>query len=435
MARNTERTVRALIESYFLTFPDEAAKLLEGMSGNDVVRLLEAQSVAAGGRVLQRLTPDLASEALALLQDDAFHSLARTLESVRFASLVARLDPETREGRLALLDPPEAKEIRELMSYDADTAGAVMDPRVTVFRSDVTVREALARLRQLRGRPIADVFVVDGEGRLIGALPLQSLAVAEPVAAIGTLSRRNPARVQATTSREEVVEVFERGIGTTVPVVDYDDRPVGVIRNDVLVAATQQEATADMQTMVGVSKDERALSPVRFAVRNRLPWLQINLATAFLASAVVGLFEGTIAKYTALAVLLPVVAGQSGNTGAQALAVTMRGLALREVRARHWLRIGLKELGVGAINGVAVAVVTALGVWIWSKSGGLALVIGLAMVMSMVIASVAGASVPMILKAMGQDPARSSSVILTTITDVMGFFSFLGLATLLGRLI
>jgi magnesium transporter len=187
--------------------------------------------------------------------------------------------------------------------------------------------------------------------------------------------------------------------------------------------------------MVGASKEERALSPVGFAVRRRLPWLQINLATAFLASAVVGLFEQTIAQFTALAVLLPVVAGQSGNTGAQALAVTLRGLALREIRLRHWVRVAGKELGAGALNGVAVALVTALGVYVWSGSNGLALVIGTAMVGSMVIASVAGASVPMVLTALRQDPAQASSVILTTVTDCMGFLSFLGLATVLKGLL
>ncbi len=435
MARNTQRTVRVLLERYFLNFPDEAARVLESLPVEEVVQIFETQPVVASARVLQRLTPDLAAEVLGLLSDDGFQGLVRTLESVRFASLLARLLPDRREARLALLEPAEAKEVRALMSYDADAAGAVMDPFIATFRSDATVRDALARLRTLRGRPIADVFLVDGDGRLVGAMPLQALAVADPAAKLDTLSLRSPARVQATSSREEVVEVFSRGIGTTVPVVDFDDRPVGIIRNDVLVAATQQEATADMQTMVGVSKDERALSSVSFAVRNRLPWLQINLATAFLASAVVGMFEGTIAKYTALAVLLPVVAGQSGNTGAQALAVTMRGLALREIRTKHWMRVALKEISVGAINGIAVAVVTSLGVWVWSRSTGLAMVIGIAMVMSMTIASISGASVPLVLKAMGQDPARSSSVILTTVTDVMGFFSFLGLATVLGQYI
>lgn len=186
----------------------------------------------------------------------------------------------------------------------------------------------------------------------------------------------------------------------------------------------------DLQAMVSVSRDERALSPVFFSVRKRLPWLNINLLTAFVAAAIVGLFEDVIAQITALAVLLPVVAGQSGNTGAQALAVTMRGLALREVHPNQWLRLVLKEMGAGAINGIAIAIVTAIGVYVWSGSLGLCGVIGVAMVMSMVVAGAAGAAIPIIISAVGQDPAQSSSIVLTTVTDVIGFLSFLGLAAL-----
>lgn len=189
------------------------------------------------------------------------------------------------------------------------------------------------------------------------------------------------------------------------------------------------------QTMVGASKEERALSKVSFAVRKRLPWLQINLGTAFLAAAVVGLCEGTIARFTALAVLLPVVAGRSGYTGAQALAVTMRGLAVREIRLRHWPRVSLKETHTALVNGLVVALTTALGVYLWSRSPGLALVIGLSMVISMVAAGLAGASIPVALTALGQDPAQSSSIILTTVTDVVGFLSFLGIATLLAGML
>lgn len=433
MPRNTDRTVNALIERYFGAYPDEAARVMERMPVRDVVQLLERQEQSGAGRVLQRLTPDVAADALAAMSTEAFVRLSQTLEPVRFASLMARVPEDKREGRLAVLEPSAAKEVRDLMSYDPETAGSVMDPRITTFRADTTVREALARLRALKGRPVADLFVVDGDGRLVGALPLQELAVADPAAVIETLKLRAPARVQATSSKEELVEVFARGIGTTVPVVDFDNRPLGVIRNDQLVAATEREATADLQTMTGASKDERALSPAGFAVRARHPWLQINLATAFLASAVVALFEDTIAKYTALAVLLPVVAGQSGNTGMQALAVTLRGLALREIRVRQWPKVALKELAAGAMNGVGVALVTALGVYLWSHSGGLALVIGISMVGSMIIASVAGASVPMVLTKLGLDPAQASSVVLTTVTDCGGFLSFLGLAALLQR--
>ena len=236
--------------------------------------------------------------------------------------------------------------------------------------------------------------------------------------------------VTAIAPREEVVDILERHRLTDLPVVDAEERLIGVVRYRNLVAAAEDEATVAIQTMVGVSKDERALSKVSFAVRKRLPWLHINLATAFLAAAVVGLFENTIAQYTALAILLPVVAGQSGNTGAQALAVTMRGLALREIRARQWPRVVFKEMSAGFWNGIAIAATTSLGVWIWSDSAGLAGIIGVSMILSMVIAGIFGAAIPLVLTAIGQDPAHSSSIVLSTITDVAGFFSFLGIATL-----
>jgi magnesium transporter len=241
--------------------------------------------------------------------------------------------------------------------------------------------------------------------------------------------------VDATAPRDEVVSELSRHRITSLPVVDFDRRVLGVLRQDELLSAAQAEAATDVVTMVGAGKDERALSPPLFAVRKRLPWLQVNLLTAFLAASVVGLFENTIATFTALAVLLPVVAGQSGNTGAQALAVTMRGLALREVRVRHWLRVAAKEIAAGFGNGVAVAATTSLAVYFWSQSIGLALVIGVSMVISMTLAGLSGAIIPMLLTSLRQDPAQSSSIILTTITDVVGFFSFLGIATLFSGLL
>jgi magnesium transporter len=277
--------------------------------------------------------------------------------------------------------------------------------------------------------------LVDENGILTGAVPLQEIVLARPNSRLGDLSAGVPASVHAMSTREEVVELLNQRRLTTLAVVDLQQRLLGVIRHDALVAAAQEEMSADIQTMVGVSKDERALSKPTFAVRKRLPWLQINLATAFLAASVVGIFEDTIARFTALAVLLPVVAGQSGNTGAQALAVTMRGLALREIRLHHWMRIALKEMSVAAINGVAVALTTAAAVYVWSQSVGLALVIMVSMIISMIAAGLSGAVIPMILTALGQDPAQSSSIILTTVTDVVGFFSFLGIATLLAGML
>jgi magnesium transporter len=243
------------------------------------------------------------------------------------------------------------------------------------------------------------------------------------------------AAVNAMDPRDEVVETVEKHRLTDLPVIDLDGRLIGLIQHGMLVQALQEEAAADIGAMVGVSPQERALSKPWFAVKKRLPWLQINLVTAFMAASVVGIFENTIAKFTALAVLLPVVAGQSGNAGAQALAVTMRGLALREVTSRQWLSVTTKEVGVGLLNGIAVALTCGLGVWVWSRSIGLVLVICASMVLAMVTAGFAGAVVPMALTRLGQDPAQSSSIVLTTITDIAGFFSFLGIATLLSGLL
>jgi len=229
--------------------------------------------------------------------------------------------------------------------------------------------------------------------------------------------------------REDVVAVLQQHPITELPVVNHDGRFVGVIRQAALMSAVEEETSLDIQTMVGASPDEKALSRPWFAVKKRLPWLQINLLTAFLAAAVVGMFESTIAKFTELALLLPVVAGQSGNAVAQALAVTMRGLVLREISLRHWPAMVWKECATGLVKGVAVALTCGIGVYFWSGSLGLVYIIAIAMVVSMVAAGLAGALVPILLRRFGQDPATASSIILTTVTDVVGFFSFLGIAT------
>ena len=424
------RMIRALVQDFIRLYPDEAAQEVERLPPDEAAGLFERQDPVRSAELLGRIPTGPAAEILAAMSEAAAPPVVAALEPVTAAALLARLDDEARQRQVALLDPALAKELTDLMSYPPDAAGGLMDPRVTTFRGQTTVREALARIRGLGTRRIQDVFLVDEEGRLTAAIGLQELALAEPGSRLESLAPADPIRVQAMAPREDVVVIAESGRVASVPVVDLSGRLLGVIRPGDLVAATQEQASADIQTMVGVSPDERALSRPSFAVRKRLPWLQINLATAFLAASVVGLFESTIAQFTALAVLLPVVAGQSGNTGAQALAVTMRGLALREVRVRHWARIGGKELVVGAVNGVAVAAVTALGVWLWSGSTGLAAVMGVAMVCSMIVAGVAGASVPMALTLLGQDPAAASSIILTTVTDVVGFLTFLGFATL-----
>lgn len=361
---------------------------------------------------------------------------AALLEAIPLAdpgrvALALRLMARTpRDALLGALPRRVADELREMMSYPSESAGALMDTRVAALRGTETVGDAL---RVLRARPDVDVaalYIVDQRGVLDAEVPTVALATASDATPLALIAR-DARSVDAFAGREEIVALFEGSRLPAVPVIDARGRLIGVIRHAAILGAAEAVASADLQAAFGASREETALSPVRFAVRQRLPWLEINLLTAFLAAFVVGLFEGTIAQVTALAVLLPVVAGQSGNSGMQALAVTMRGLALREVRLADWPRLVVKESGVGLLNGLAVAATTMIGVFLWSRSLGLVAVIGLSMTMAMVIAGVAGTCVPLVLRARGHDPAQSSSIVLTTVTDVCGFLSFLGLATLL----
>jgi magnesium transporter len=437
MATNlTEQATATMIGGFARLHPGEVARIIEDKPVEEAASVIESMAAWEAASVFQRLTPGTAAGVLARLGDETAVGYLLESETTRAAALLARLDEDHSQRLLSGMPAGRANEFRKLMSYPPDVAGFFMDPRVATFRPTATVGQALERLRDLGpARRIYAIHVVDEDGLLAGVVPLQQLALAPTASELRELTGERPPTVSALTTREEVVELFDQTKLASMPVVDFEGRLIGVIRLQQLVAAAEQEASADMQRMVGVSKDERALSKVSFAVQKRLPWLQINLATAFLAASVVGLFEETISRVTALAVLLPVVAGQSGNTGAQALAVTLRGLALREVTERHWPKLVAKEFLTGVFNGIAVALVTMLGVYVWSGSFGLCAVIGIAMVLAMAIAGVAGAAIPVLLSVLGQDPAQSSSIVLTTVTDVFGFFSFLGLATLFSAML
>lgn len=423
-----------LARTFLREFPDEATRRLDDLPVKEIARLIGAEPTGYAVPLLERLEPRLAALALEMLPDVARRELVNNMDPARVVSLLAWLDDTPRTALLAQLEPSRARELRLMSEYPPETAGRLMDPRAMGVKPGTTAQQALTRLRAGGTQRMADAFFTNEDGVLTGTVSLQRLALADPNTLVETLVQ--PAvSAQAIDPQDEVVEHFTKGRLTSLPVVDFEGRLIGVISYDTLALTAQEDVAADMLTMVGVDKQERALSPVAFAVRKRLPWLQINLATAFLAASVVGVFEDTIARFTALAVLLPVVAGQSGNTGAQALAVTMRGLAMREIRIGQWLSVVRKEASVALLNGIAVAITTAAAVWIWSRSIGLALVIGTSMVLSMIAAGVAGVLVPTGLTMIGQDPAQSSSIILTTVTDIVGFASFLGIATLLSGML
>ena len=412
-------------------YPEEAALAVSELPAEEGLAALTFQPPEIGAEIFALLNPDFAVGVTKLMDEEVFRAFFTRIDPIHAAVLLSRIDDDEQSARLRSLPKESANELREIMDYPSNSAGALMDSRVTIFRSGDTVSSALDQIRAQKDRRLTDLCLLDERGHLESVLSLREVAVAGPDELLGSLVRGEAHSAPATAQRDAVVELMEANKLASVPVVSFDGRLLGIIRYDTLVEVAQQDASESLQAMVGAGREERALSKPIFAIRKRLPWLQVNLATAFLAASVVALFEDTIARFTALAVFLPVVAGQSGNTGAQALAVTMRGLALREIRVRHWPRIAGKEGFVGLVNGVAIAATTAGIVYLWEGSVGIPIVLGLSMVFSMVMAGVAGAVIPVVLTSLRQDPAQSASIVLTTVTDVVGFMSFLGLATFL----
>ena len=432
---NPVTPIEALNQAFLLNFPKEAARKLETMMPQEAAKLLSDQSIYILLPVWKNLAPGLANNLLLQLPDAVAVKLLSSMEAGQCTTLLSRFEADRQEHYLALLNPGIAAELRELLEYPADSAGGLMDTDIIAFNENLTVEAALKQLRNQRKKELHHLYLLNDDMLLQSQVAIQKVALADGNDLLSSLSTPLVAVVSALDPKSEVTEKLEKFKIDMLPVIDGNDHFVGIIQGKKLLSVLKETLATEMQTMVGVSKDERALSSSWFAVKKRLPWLQINLLTAFLAAAVVGLFESTIAQYTALAILLPIAAGQSGNTGAQALAVTMRGLTLREITVRHWFRVSMKEAGAALINGVAIAITCGAGVYLWSQNVGLALIIALAMISSMFIAAISGALVPIILKRMGQDPALSSSIILTTVTDIAGFMSFLGIATLLSGML
>lgn len=432
--KKTTESRQILIHGFFDLFPMEAALTIDAFPVETIIQYIKQMPAGTAREIFIRLTPDKAVEVLKQMDMDLFTQLFSNINSHSGARLLSRLAPEEVNQRLALLPAMLRRELKDFMTYSPDSAGYLMETGVKAFYGANTVREVLKRIRKSEDRNITSIYVIDETGNLMGEVSLQKIALSQPGRKIAEIMQSSLA-VNAYSTKEEVVEILDKGKFLQIPVTDINNKLIGEIRNETLINASKEEISEDMQAMFGAGREEHALSKVSVAIKSRLPWLHVNLATAFLASLIVGLFEDTIAKITILAVFLPVVAGQSGNTGSQALAVTMRGLALREIRISQWLKVAKKEIMVGFFNGVAIAMVTSVIVYFWASSAGISIVIGASMIISMMIAGFAGAVIPVILKALGQDPATSSSIILTTVTDICGFLSFLGLATALSSVL
>ena len=350
-----------LRQSYFSQHPMDAADALESMpdpalreslaliDGADLVPTLEYASTSTARRIFDQLSENQQLRAL------------RALSTRVILQITDAMDDQARDQLLARLPEELRSDLERLLAYPEDSAGHLMDSQFETIRTSHQVEDVLEFVRHSSIERARSFFVVNRQNTLVGRVDMQRLALAEPSTPISDIMVPAQGTVTVLSNREDIVQELNRFRVDSVPVVDADGKFVGIVRHQKLFETVENVASADLQTMVGVSADERALSGVSFAVRRRLPWLHINLLTAFLAAAVVGLFENLIAQFTALAVLLPVVAGQSGNAGAQALAVTIRGLALREIGTRDWRRVLRKELSIGILDGIALALDLGVG--------------------------------------------------------------------------
>jgi len=421
-----------VVRKFFEQDPLAAAHSLETMEEEEALTVLRA------------LPPELSAYVFPYLQVTHAASFLKDLTPELFRAIVERLDPrqattifmsiprQTREQFLNCLPNQTRQQLQELLTYPEDSAGRIMTTDMMAFHTDIKVRDAIQKIRALaiKSPTITYAYVVGDDNQLVGVLNMRDLLLATEDTPLHKVMRTDVFRVNGFLDREEVANILADRRYFAVPVVDSEQRLLGVVRAEDLLEDVQEEATEDLQRMVGAGGDEQPFSPVGYSLRKRLPWLYVNLATAFLAASVVGIFEDMIARITILAVFLPVVAGQGGNAGAQSLAVVLRGLVMREIPPNKVSRLIVKEMTIGVFNGLFIGVVTAAVVWLWNGNVALGLVIGLAMIVNMVAAGLAGAAIPLIMKAVGRDPAQSSSIILTTITDIIGFFAFLGFAVL-----
>ena len=357
-------------------------------------------------------------------------------------AVVADVIPEMEDGQRARLvaTGPQAvtRQWALNLAYPEDTIGRLMEPPTAVFKPDQTVADVTARVRKLVKKIfITYCFVTDDEGKLIGVVTWRDLLISDADAPISDVMLRNPFALRVDDDLAEAMKVVVHRHFPVYPVCDAEDHLVGLVRGQAMFEEHTFEITAQPGRMVGVDSEERLTTPVARSLKLRHPWLQLNLLTAFVAAAVVGIFQDTLDQMVILALFLPVLAGQSGNTGCQALAVTLRGLTLGDVKTGAERALVTKEAKLGLANGALVGITAGLGMYVLASmqsnpaAMGLAAIVATAMVGSCVISGLAGALIPLGLRKIGADPATASSIFLTTATDVASMGMFLGLATLL----
>ncbi|MCB1501411.1 MAG: magnesium transporter [Bauldia sp.] len=414
----------------------DLARLLEALEPDERTRLIQLLGDDFDFTALTELDESLRIRILEELSPKQVAEGVRDLDSDDAVTLLEDLEPAEQAEILAELPPVERAAVERSLDYPEDSAGRLMQTEFIAVPPFWNVGQTIDYMREEAELPdeFYVLFVVDAAFHLVGTVALDRLLRSKRPTPIEAITDRDVETVKATDDQEDVARVFERYNLVTAPVVDDDGRMVGVITVDDIVDVIEEEADEDIRRLAGVG-DEATSDSVVHVARTRIPWLLINVATAFLAASVIGLFGATIEQMVALAVLMPIVASMSGNAGIQAMTVTIRAIATRDAASKAALRAIGRELAIGLVNGLAVALVVGLAAGLWFGSVDLGVVIGVALVLCLLIAGVAGATVPLAFHRLKIDPAVASGVIVTAITDVAGFFVFLGLSAWWFRLL
>jgi magnesium transporter len=383
---------------------------------------------------LSELGPEGGAALLADRSPDEIAGLLHDLPSDDAAAIIDNLPEPLSAAVLELIEKRPGDEVGDLLEYEEQTAGRIMNPKVFALSEDMTAGESITTLQGSRDvEMVFYLYVVDARRHLVGVVSLRRLLLVPPPTPLKRIMTTDLTSVRTDTDQEEVARLVASYNLLAIPVVDEENKLVGVITVDDVIDVIKDEATEDVYRLAGVAGDDRVFSSAFESLRKRVPWLEVNLVTAFLAASVVALFEGRIKDLPVLAVFMPVVAGMGGNAATQTLTVIVRGIALGELTWANSRKALLKEATVGIGNGLACGAVGALVVWVWKGDLVLGLILCAAMVINMFVAATAGTLIPLALRAMKIDPALASSVFITTLTDVFGFASWLGLASVFMR--
>jgi magnesium transporter len=406
--------------------------LIAALEPDDRVSLVELTGADFDFSALNEVDDSVREEILDELEPETVAEGVRELQSDDAVELLEGLDEDEQDEILDKLPPSERDALERSLDYPENSAGRRMQTEFIAVPQGWTAGQAIDHIHDTPDLPdrFYEIYAVDGGQHWQGAVSLDALLRARRTVALADLVDEDRRRVSVNDDQEEVARLFGKYNLVAAPVVDTENRLVGVITVDDVVDVIEEEADEDLKALGGVTSHEELSDNVWTIAKGRFNWLLVNLATAFLASSVLGLFEGQLEKMVALAVLAPIVASQGGNAATQTMTVAVRALATRELGSNNALRVVLREGLVGLVNGLAFAVITGIAAVLWFKIPGLGVVIGLAIICNLVAGALGGILVPMVLERVRADPAVASGTFVTTITDVVGFFSFLGIATL-----